>query len=99
VGPLRLDALPGLPEIQSGDDLAELLAQASGRLDGGLERTDVLAVAHKVVSKAEGRVVALADVEPGDRAQALAAEHGRDARHVQVILDESTELVRADRGV
>ena len=58
----------------------------------------MLAIAHKVVSKAEGRVRSLADVEPGDRARALAAEHGKDPRHVQVILDESVELVRADRG-
>jgi len=90
---LVLDALPGVPEIRPGDDLAALLA---GRLELG--PSDVLAVAHKVVSKAEGRVRSLADVEPGDRAHALAAEHGKDPRHVQVILDESVELVRADRG-
>ena len=58
----------------------------------------MLVVAHKVVSKAEGRVRALADVEPGERARALAAEHGKDPRHVQVVLDETAELLRADRG-
>jgi coenzyme F420-0:L-glutamate ligase / coenzyme F420-1:gamma-L-glutamate ligase len=91
-------ALPGLPEVRPGDDLAALLADAAPRLDGGLQRTDVLAIAHKVVSKAEGRIVRLADVEPGDRARALAADHGKDPRHVQVVLDESAELLRADRG-
>jgi coenzyme F420-0:L-glutamate ligase / coenzyme F420-1:gamma-L-glutamate ligase len=95
---LRLAALPGLPEVRPGDDLAGLLAAAAGRLDGGLEPSDVLAVAHKVVSKAEGRVVRLADVVPGPRALDLATEHGKDPRHVQVVLDESEEVLRADRG-
>jgi coenzyme F420-0:L-glutamate ligase/coenzyme F420-1:gamma-L-glutamate ligase len=95
---IELGALPGLPELAPGDDLGELLAAAAARLDGGLRPGDVLAVAHKVVSKAEGRVVRLADVTPGERALALAAEHGKDARHVQVVLDESAELVRADGG-
>jgi coenzyme F420-0:L-glutamate ligase/coenzyme F420-1:gamma-L-glutamate ligase len=95
---IELAALPGLPEIRPGDDLGALLADAAQRLDGGLAGDDVLAVAHKVVSKAEGRVVELAGVEPGERALALAAEHGQDPRQVQVVLDESVELVRADRG-
>jgi coenzyme F420-0:L-glutamate ligase/coenzyme F420-1:gamma-L-glutamate ligase len=95
---IALAALPGLPEVRPGDDLGALLADAAGRLDGGLRDGDVLAVAHKVVSKAEGRLVALADVAPGARARTLAAEHGRDPRHVQVVLDESAELLRADRG-
>jgi coenzyme F420-0:L-glutamate ligase/coenzyme F420-1:gamma-L-glutamate ligase len=95
---IGLAALPGLPEVRPGDDLAALLAAAAGRLDGGLVATDVLVVAHKVVSKAEGRVVALDGVEAGPDARALAAEHGKDARHVQVILDETADILRADRG-
>jgi coenzyme F420-0:L-glutamate ligase / coenzyme F420-1:gamma-L-glutamate ligase len=59
----------------------------------------VIAVAHKVVSKAEGRVRRLAEIEPGREAQALAAEHGKDPRLVQAVLDEAAELVRAERGV
>ena len=58
----------------------------------------MLAIAHKVVSKAEGRIVDVAAVEPTAEAERLAAEHGKDARHVQVILDESAEVLRADRG-
>jgi coenzyme F420-0:L-glutamate ligase / coenzyme F420-1:gamma-L-glutamate ligase len=85
-------AVPGLPEVRAGDDLAALLRPHVG--DG-----DVLVVAHKVVSKAEGRVVALSDVEPGPRAAQLAAEQGKDPRAVQVVLDETAELVRAERGV
>jgi coenzyme F420-0:L-glutamate ligase / coenzyme F420-1:gamma-L-glutamate ligase len=95
---LRLDALPGLPEVRPGDDLGALLEDAAARLDGGLEPGDIVAVAHKVVSKAEGRLVDLATVEPGERARALAAEHGKDPRNVQVVLDESEEILRADRG-
>jgi coenzyme F420-0:L-glutamate ligase / coenzyme F420-1:gamma-L-glutamate ligase len=91
-------ALPGLPEVRPGDDLAALLAGASARLEGGLRRTDVLVIAHKVVSKAEGRTVALDDVRPGAQARALAAAHDKDPRHMQVVLDESDEILRADRG-
>ena len=95
---MRLEPLTGLPEVRPGDDLAALLAAAGARLDPPLGAMDVLVLAHKVVSKAEGRVRALAEVEPSPRATALAAEHGKDARHVQTILDEAAELVRADRG-
>jgi coenzyme F420-0:L-glutamate ligase/coenzyme F420-1:gamma-L-glutamate ligase len=91
-------ALPGLPELRPGDDLAALLAEAAARLEGGLQPGDVLAVAHKVISKAEGRIVRLADVSPGTRARALAAGHDKDPRLVQVVLDESEEVLRADRG-
>ena len=92
-------ALPGLPEVRPGDDLAALLAEAAAQLECGLGPGDVLAVVHKVVSKAEGRIVRLADVTPGDRARELAAAHDKDPRAVQVVLDETEELVRADRGV
>jgi coenzyme F420-0:L-glutamate ligase/coenzyme F420-1:gamma-L-glutamate ligase len=59
----------------------------------------VIVVAQKIVSKAEGRLRALAEIEPGDDARGLAAEHGKDPRLVQAILDETTELLRADHGV
>jgi coenzyme F420-0:L-glutamate ligase/coenzyme F420-1:gamma-L-glutamate ligase len=96
-GAVTLAALPGLPEIRPGDDLGALLAEAANRI-GGLRPTDVLVVAQKVVSKADGRVVALDTVFPGWEARALADEHGKDPRHVQVILDEAVEVLRADRG-
>jgi coenzyme F420-0:L-glutamate ligase / coenzyme F420-1:gamma-L-glutamate ligase len=88
-------ALAPLPEVRAGDDLAALLIDGSDALRHG----DVVVVAHKVVSKAEGRVRRLADVVPDERARALAAEHDKDARIVQVVLDETAELVRAERGV
>ncbi|CAA9487629.1 MAG: Coenzyme F420-0:L-glutamate ligase @ F420-1:L-glutamate ligase / Nitroreductase family protein Rcas_3978 [uncultured Solirubrobacterales bacterium] len=59
----------------------------------------MLVIAHKAISKAEGRTVRLSDVTAGERARALAAEHGRDPRHVEVVLRESAELVRAERGI
>jgi coenzyme F420-0:L-glutamate ligase / coenzyme F420-1:gamma-L-glutamate ligase len=93
---VTLTALPGVPEVRAGDDLAGLLADAAARLEGSLRAHDVLAVAHKVVSKAEGRVIRLSDIHPGPRANELAAEHGKDPRHVQAILDESTDVLRAD---
>ena len=77
----------GLPEIQEGDDLAALIAERA-ELQGG----DVLVVAQKAVSKAEGRVVRLADVEPSDEARRLAGD--QDPRRVEVILRESKRIVR-----
>jgi coenzyme F420-0:L-glutamate ligase/coenzyme F420-1:gamma-L-glutamate ligase len=91
---IEATAVEGLPEVRPGDDLAALIAGTGVEL----RPTDVLAIAHKVVSKAEGRVLALADVSPGTRARELAAEHGKDPRLVQVVLDESAELLRADGG-
>jgi coenzyme F420-0:L-glutamate ligase/coenzyme F420-1:gamma-L-glutamate ligase len=90
--------LAGLPEVRPGDDLAALLAAARG--EGGFLPGEVLVVAHKVVSKAEGRVVDLATVQPSPRAVELARELGKqDARHVEVVLRESAEIVRAGHGV
>jgi coenzyme F420-0:L-glutamate ligase/coenzyme F420-1:gamma-L-glutamate ligase len=93
---LVASAVVGLPEIAAGDDLAALLTSAAG---DALVPGAVLVLAHKVVSKAEGRVVALADVTPSDRARELAARHGKDPRHVQAVLDETAELVRERDGV
>ena len=94
-------ALGGVPDVRRGDDLAALLAaDASASASGvGFRAGDVLVVAHKVVSKAEGRTVALAAVTPGERAIPLAAEHGKDARVVEVILGESEAIVASRPGV
>lgn len=92
---LSVETVPGVPEVRPGDDLAALLLTAGHRARDG----DVLCVAHKVVSKAERRVVSLADVRPGERARALAAEQGKDPRHLQVVLDEAAEIVRSRPGV
>ena len=84
-----------MPAIRQGDDLGGLIAAAA---PDGLAATDVLVVAHKVISKAEGSVRRLGDVEPGERARKLAAEHRKDPSLVQVVLDESAELLRAVDG-
>lgn len=84
--------LAGLPELEEGDDLAALLAEAAFRA-GGLDAGDVLVVAQKAVSKVEGRVVRLDEVVPSRRAVELAGEEG-DPRQVEVILRESAEVVR-----
>jgi len=91
---LELHALPGLPEIRPGDDLAALVAGTGVELAAG----DVLCVAHKVVSKAEGRIVRLRDVRPSVPAVRLATEHGKDPRVMEVVLSEAAEVVRADAG-
>ena len=96
---LEVIGLPGLPLIGADDNLAELIASALQRNGVGLRPRDVLVVAQKIVSKAEGRAVDLATVEPSAKARALAAEVGKDPRLVEVILSESARVVRARRGV
>lgn len=93
--------LEGLPEIEPGTDLGELISTlvASGPGAERLRSGDVLVIAHKVVSKAEGRMRSLAEVEPGEYALELARGGGRDPRLVQVVLDETSEIVRASPGV
>jgi coenzyme F420-0:L-glutamate ligase/coenzyme F420-1:gamma-L-glutamate ligase len=95
---LSITAVQGLPEVVPGDDLADLIRTALSASDP-LQSDDVLVLAHKIVSKAEGRIRRLADVQPGSEATRLAAELDKDPRHVQVILDESRAVVRASRGV
>jgi coenzyme F420-0:L-glutamate ligase / coenzyme F420-1:gamma-L-glutamate ligase len=95
VAALTLTGLSGLPEVRPGDDLAALLAASLATLSPATAAADVLVVAQKVVSKSEGRLVELASVVPGTRARELAATTGKDARLVELILAESTEVLRA----
>ncbi|MBI4840761.1 MAG: coenzyme F420-0:L-glutamate ligase [candidate division NC10 bacterium] len=98
-GGLSLVGLPGIPEVAEGDDLARLISEAAERQGSGLAAGDVLVVAQKVVSKAEGRVVWLAGVVPSGLAREFADTWGKDARFVEVVLRESRRIVRMDRGV
>ena len=91
-GEVRVIPLLGIPELEEGDDLAALLADAADRA-GGLEPGDVLVVAQKAVSKVEGRVVHLDGVEPSARARELAGDE--DARRLEIVLRESTNVLRA----
>ena len=85
--------LEGIPELHEGDDLGQELYEAARRI-GGLEAGDVVVVAQKAVSKVEGRVVRLAEVEASERARELAGPDG-DPQHLEVILRESAEIVRS----
>jgi coenzyme F420-0:L-glutamate ligase / coenzyme F420-1:gamma-L-glutamate ligase len=96
---IRLLALRGMPEVRPGADLPQLLDAALTALKIALRADDVLVVAQKIVSKAEGRLVALASVVPGTRALELAAITGKDARLVELVLAESTEVLRAAKDV
>lgn len=91
-GEIRVLPLRGIPELEEGDDLGAIVADAARR-EGGLEPGDVLVVAQKAVSKVEGRIVRLDDVQPSPRAFELAGD--RDPRRLEVILRESREVVRA----
>jgi coenzyme F420-0:L-glutamate ligase/coenzyme F420-1:gamma-L-glutamate ligase len=92
---LELFALPGLPMVREGDDLPALILAGLDRAGQVLRDRDVVVVAQKIVSKAEGRMVDLGDVVPSARAIALAAEVGKDPRIVEVVLSESTKVVRS----
>jgi coenzyme F420-0:L-glutamate ligase/coenzyme F420-1:gamma-L-glutamate ligase len=101
VSELGARSLRGLPEVAPGDDLAELIANALGTERPGrtLRDGEIVAIAHKAVSKAEGAVVDLRAVTPSARARDIAVEHGKDARAVQVVLDQSKEILREANGV
>jgi len=92
---LELFAVPGLPLVQAGDDVPALIAAGLERQGQRLQDRDVVVVAQKIVSKAEGRTVELASVTPSAQALALATEIGKDPRLVEVILSESTRVVRS----
>jgi coenzyme F420-0:L-glutamate ligase/coenzyme F420-1:gamma-L-glutamate ligase len=96
---LLLFAVPGIPEVTPGADLGALIAGAVSRCGRGVEPGDVMIVAQKVVSKAEGAIVRLDEVTPSAAATRWAAETGRDPRLIEVILRESARIVRMERGI
>ncbi len=91
---LEIHGLDGIPEVKPGDDLAALIAAAAERSGVGLRDRDVLVVTHKVVAKAEGRLVDLRCVEPSALAARFAAASGKDPRQLEVVLRESRRIVR-----
>ena len=93
---IELIPVEGFPEVRPGDDLEAMVADAVG---GTLRSGDVLVVTHKVMSKAEGRLVHLAAVEPSALAKEYAARWGKDPRQIEVVFRESRRIVRMDRGV
>jgi coenzyme F420-0:L-glutamate ligase/coenzyme F420-1:gamma-L-glutamate ligase len=96
---LHLFAVPGMPEVTEGADVAQLIESALTRTRFIIEAGDVLVVAQKIVSKVEGAVVRLRDVSPSALATAWGAAWGRDAAVVEVVLTESRRIVRMERGI
>jgi len=96
---IQIIGVPGMPEVSSGDDVATLIADAARSADLNLINRDVVVIAQKIVSKAEGRVVQLDSVEPSERAREWAEAWDKDARVVEVVLRESKRIVRMERGV
>jgi coenzyme F420-0:L-glutamate ligase/coenzyme F420-1:gamma-L-glutamate ligase len=96
---LLVFAAPPLPDVQPGDDLAALIAAALNRGSRPIAAGDVVVVAQKIVSKAEGAIVRLDDVTPSAIAEQWAREWGKDPRVVEVVLQQSRRIVRMDRGV
>ena len=96
--PIQIFPIAGLPEVNAGDDLPRLIIES---LDGGaaVDAGDILVIAQKIVSKAEGRFVRLESVEPSDRAVRWASEYQKDPRVIELVLRESVRIVRMERGV
>ena len=98
-GGVTIHGLDGSPEVEPGADLAGLIAEAAERSGLGLRDGDVLVVTHKVVAKAEGRLVDLREVEPSALSRRFAAEWAKDARQVELVLREMRRIVRMARGI
>jgi coenzyme F420-0:L-glutamate ligase / coenzyme F420-1:gamma-L-glutamate ligase len=95
---LQIHPVSGLPEIRPGDDLASMIVSAC-EAGPGIRDGDVIVVAQKAVSKAEGRLVALKSVTPSPFALSYAETYDKDPRHVEVVLGETRRIVRMDHGV
>jgi len=91
---LRVMPVPGIPEVEEGMKVGELIAKRTQ-----LEPGDIVVISQKIVSKAEGRIRQLSTVEPSDRARELAAQLQKDPALVELILDESREILRGERGI
>jgi len=96
---IRIIGLPGIPEVHAGDDLPVLIIAAARDHNVAIEDGDVLVVTQKVVSKAEGRIVDLADITPSPFAESYAREFEKDPRQIEVVLRETKRVVRQQHGV
>lgn len=96
---LELFAVPNFPLIQPGDNLAHLIVDSLAKINETVQPGDVVVIAQKVVSKSEGRLVRLADVTPTDEARRVADIVGKDARTIQVVLNDSRATIRVRRGL
>ncbi len=96
---LTLTAIEGIPMIMPGDNLAELILHAAERMDLRFASGDILVVCQKIVSKAEGRLADLAEIEPSPLALSFAARWEKDPRAVELVLRQTSRIVRMDNGV
>src|SRR5690348_5774156 len=96
---IEIVALSGLPEVRRGDDLAELIRDAAKREQQPLDSSVVLAVAQKIVSKAEGAVADLRQIQPSALAKTWASKWSKDPRLIELILSQSRRIIKMDRGV
>jgi coenzyme F420-0:L-glutamate ligase / coenzyme F420-1:gamma-L-glutamate ligase len=99
VSELRLVALPGIPEVERGAALGDMLLGAIRRAGMALQPGDILVLAQKIISKAEGRMVPLASVTPSESALAIARETNKDPRFAELVLRESRKLLRVKPGI
>jgi coenzyme F420-0:L-glutamate ligase/coenzyme F420-1:gamma-L-glutamate ligase len=96
---ISISPVRGVKRVEAGDDIGSLLLEAMGRQGFSLSAHDIVVVTQKVVSKSEGRVVKLEDVIPSSKASSIAAELGKDARVVELVLRESKRIVRKGHGI
>lgn len=96
---VRIVGIDGLPEIEPGVDLPRLIGDAIEHSGLGIHNDDVLVVTHKIVSKAEGRLLNLGEITPGAFARKWAEQYGKDPRQIEVVLNEAKRIVRMDRGI
>jgi len=96
---LTLTALEGIPMVQAGDDLAGLIVRALDGMKLRLEHGDIVSVCQKIVSKAENRLVSLDGIEPSELARKFAARWDKDARAVELVLRQTSRIVRMDNAV
>jgi coenzyme F420-0:L-glutamate ligase/coenzyme F420-1:gamma-L-glutamate ligase len=98
-GQINIIALKGVPLVHPGDDLVEIIINALTLSNQCLKNDDVLVIAQKIISKAEGRIIALGTVSPSERAKKLAVKLGKDPRQIELVLQESREIIRSKPGV
>lgn len=96
---VRIIGLPGMPEVQPGDDVGALILHCCDVSDVTLEQGDIVVITHKVISKSEGRLVDLRDITPSPFAAQFAERYAKDPRQVEIVLRESARIVRMDRGL
>ena len=92
-------AIQNIPSVEPGTDLSQLIVDGMGSTGMVVQQDDILVVAQKIVSKSEGRIVALSEVTPSPFALHIAHMHGGDPQHIEVVLQESSRIVRMDRGI